>query len=113
VHHQDALAVDAQLLPMRPLGEPIERCLIDLRPGPRPHAGRAQEDFFVVAQDRERVALAQPADDGVGEAILVDAVAETDQRIDRAHDLQGPVEAIDVAMQVGDDAELQQIILPT
>ena len=77
-------------------------------PGTRPHAGCAQEDLLVVAQDGERVELAQPADHRVGEAVLVDAVAETQQRIDRAHGLEGPIEAIDVAVQVGDDTELQQ-----
>ena len=77
-------------------------------PGTRPHAGRAEEDLLVIAQDGERVELAQPADHLVREAVLVDAVAETQQRIDRAHRLEGPIEAIDVAMQVGDDAELQR-----
>src|SRR5258707_1342778 len=62
----------------------------------------------VIAQDGERVELAQPADYRVGEAILEDAVAETEQRIDRAHDLEGTIEAIDVAVEVGDDTELQQ-----
>jgi hypothetical protein len=73
-----------------------------------PHAGRAEEDLLVIAQDGERVELAQPADYRVGEAILEDAVAETEQRIDRAHDLEGPIEAIDAAVEVGDDTELQQ-----
>jgi hypothetical protein len=108
VHHQDALAVDPQLAPMGPLGEPTEQGPVDLRPGTRPPAGRAEEALLVIAQDGERVELAQPADDRVGEAILEDAVAETEQRIDRAHDLEGPIEAIDVAMQVRDDTELQQ-----
>ncbi len=67
-----------------------------------------EEDLLVVAQDGERVELAQPADHGVGEAVLVDAVAETQQCIDRTHGLQRPIEAIDVAVQVGDDTELQQ-----
>src|SRR5712675_2767218 len=92
---------------MGPLGEPTEQWPVDLRPGTRPHAGRAEEDLLVIAQDGERVELAQPADHRIREAILVDAVAETQQRIDRAHGLEGPIEAIDVAMQVGDDAELQ------
>ncbi len=108
VHHQDALAVDPQLAPMGLLGEPTEQWPVDVRPGTRPHAGRAEEDLLVIAQDGERVEFAQPADHRVREAVLVDAVAETQQRIDRAHGLQGPIEAIDVAMQVGDDTELQQ-----
>src|SRR5262245_1335453 len=111
VHHQDALAVDPQRAPMRPLGEPTEQGPVDLRPGTGPLAGRAEEDLLVIAQDGERVELAQPADHGVREAKLVDAVAETEQCIDRAHGLQGPIEAIDVAVQVGDDAELQQGLL--
>jgi hypothetical protein len=77
VHHQDALAVDPQLAPMWPLGEPIEQWLVDLRPETRPHAGRAEEDLLVIAQDGERVELAQPADYRVEEAILENAVAET------------------------------------
>src|ERR1700730_18860521 len=93
---------------MWPLGEPTEQGPVDVRPGTRPHAGRAEEDLLVIAQDGERVELAQPADDRVGEAILEDAVAETEQRIDRAHDLEGPIEAIDVAVEVGDNTELQQ-----
>src|SRR6202048_1260670 len=93
---------------MWPLGEPTEQGPVDLRPGTRPHAGRAEEDLLVIAQDGERVELAQPADDRVGEAILEDAVAATEQRIDRAHDLEGPIEAIDVAVEVGDNTELQQ-----
>ena len=108
VHHQDALAVDPQLAPMRLLGEPAEQWPVDVRPGTRPHAGRAEEDLLVIAQDGERVELAQPADHRIREAVLVDAVAETRQRIDRAHGLQGPIEAVDVAVQVGDDTELQQ-----
>ena len=62
----------------------------------------------MVAQDGERVELAQPADDRIREAVLVDAVAQTQQRIDGAHGLEGPIEAIDIAVQVGDDTELQQ-----
>src|ERR1700738_2684811 len=93
---------------MWPLGEPTEQGPVDLRPGTRPHAGRAEEALLVIAQDGERVELAQPADHRVGEAILEDAVAETEQRLDRAHDLEGPIEPLDVAVEVGDDAELQQ-----
>src|SRR5215208_1771674 len=108
MHHQDALAVDPQLAPMGLPGEPAEQWPVDVGPGTRPRAGRAEEDLLVIAQDGERVELAQPADHRVREAILVDAVAEARQRIDRTHGLQRPIEAIDVAVQVGDDTELQQ-----
>ena len=47
VHHQDTLAVDPQLVPMRPLGEPTEQGRVDLRPGTRPHLlGNTGGQFF-------------------------------------------------------------------
>src|SRR4029450_4292968 len=78
VHHQDGLAVELQ---------------VAAGAGPRRRAGRAEEDLLVIAQDGERVELAQPADHRIREAVLVDAVAETQQRIDWAHGLHGPIQA--------------------
>src|SRR5271166_7194845 len=54
-----------------------------------------------------RAAIPQSAHDLIGEAVFPDAVAETNQLVDIAEDAQRPQETLMVAMQIRDDAHLQ------
>jgi hypothetical protein len=58
-----------------------------------------------------RAARLQQCNDLVGKPVLEIAVAETQQFIDLPHDVQSTGQAVDIAMQIGDDAELHEGVI--
>ena len=74
--------------------------------GTRACSLRAEENFFVISPDRADLAITQVAHHLVREAKLVDAVAEADSSIYRAHQLERTPQGRGVRMDIGKDAEL-------
>src|SRR5207249_3361718 len=69
---------------------------------------RSEKTLLVVAEDRMRAALLQHAHDVVREPVFPDAVAEADQLVDVADQAQRLCQPRNVAVQVRDDADLQE-----
>src|SRR5579871_4668092 len=63
-------------------------------------AGGAEKALLMVAEDHQRLALAQDPYDVVGEPVFVNAVAEADEFVDIADNLEGAQQAGRVAMHV-------------
>src|SRR5260370_36082401 len=105
----EPFAAGRQRAPMRAMGEPVGEVRVD--PVARPGAGaeRPEENLLVVAENDRRLAILEQAHDLVGEAVLVDAVAEADQLVDLAHQPERVLEARGVAVNIGDDAELHWV----
>src|SRR5580704_3503513 len=108
VDEQQLLSTDLEFEPFGPLGEPLEVRPVD--PVGLTGAGAvwAEEALLVVAKDRVGAALSEQANDLVREAVLVNAVAEADQLVDIPEYFQCMHQAGVVAMQVGDNADLQE-----
>ena len=61
----------------------------------------------MISLDRMCTKISKRTDDFVGEPVLEDTVAEAQQVVDGAHELQRLVQSRNIAMNVRNDAELQ------
>src|ERR1700730_12287809 len=91
---------------MRPRREPVEKGRVRALARPRPLAERPEQPFLVVAEDGVRRALLEERDDLVRKPVFPDAVAEADQLVDIAHQVDGAAQPGGVGMNGRDDAEL-------
>ena len=82
---------------------PAARYFEDYPPGA--DALRPEKVFLMVAEDHLRLAVPQQPHDFIREPVFVDAVAETDQFLDIAHQLQRPYKATRIAMDIGYNAQ--------
>ena len=67
----------------------------------------------MVTLDNVRAARLQQCNDLVGKPVLKNAVAQTQQFIDLPHNVQSTGQAVEIAMQIGDDPELHEGFLPS
>ena len=83
----------------------LQQLRIDAVPATSRLAPGAEQHSLVVAQHVAGVALSQQRQHLVRETELVDGVAGADQLIDRAHQFDRLAQPLEVAMDIGDDAE--------
>ena len=110
MHHQDFFVSISQLKAPRPVVQPLQKLLVDSVARSCPLAERSEEDLFMVSFDRMGAQIAQSADDLIRKPVLEYAVAKAKHIVDRTHKFQRPIQTRDIAMQVGDDTELQSFL---
>ncbi len=71
----------------------------------QPFARRAEEDVFVVPLHHVGAEVAQELDDLVGPSVLVHHIPSAEEGVDFAHELEGALQARQVAVDVRNDTD--------